>query len=70
MMKTWTLGKVMKRSKELSAHFRLLSGTVFLGILIFPTHLMAVFFLATENPEHNTTPPANAAEARAWGLQG
>ena len=60
----------MKRSKELSAHFRLLSGTVFLGILIFPTHLMAVFFLATENPEHNTTPPANAAEARAWGLQG
>ena len=60
----------MKRSKELSSHFRLLSGAVFLGILTFPTHLYAVFFLATENPEHNTTPPANAAEARAWDLQG
>ncbi len=60
----------MERSKELSSHFRLLSGAVFLGILTFPTHLYAVFFLATENPEHNTTPPANAAEARAWDLQG
>ena len=60
----------MKRSKELSSYFRLLRCAVFLGILTFPTHLYAVFFLATENPEHNTTPPANAAEARAWDLQG
>ena len=60
----------MKRSKELSAYFRLTSGAVFLSILVLPTNLFAVLFLETDNPEHNTTPPTDEAEARAWHLQG
>ena len=32
--------------------------------------LQAVHFVAVEDPQHNTTPPQDASEARLWHLQG
>jgi hypothetical protein len=70
MMKKWKLRKVRKRSKELSTYCRLTSAAIFLSLHVFSTNLEAVLFFATDDPEHNTTPPTDEAEARAWHLQG
>lgn len=46
-----------------------LYGLFTLGLLGIAS-LQAVIFSKTDDPEHNTTPPSDPAEAKAWHLQG
>ncbi len=71
MMKKKTLRKVRKRSKELSGILLTVFHNVLLASLFLrSTEAAAVLFIATDHPAHNTTPPPDESEARAWNLQG
>lgn len=60
----------MMPSKKLTSAtpFRLQGLCLLLFITTFS--LSAVIFVNTGDPDHNTTPPSNPAEAKAWHLQG
>ena len=61
------LGKAPGWSKELTWTFM---GWVLWQCVFLTLPLQAVHFVAVGDPQHNTTPPQDASEARLWHLQG
>ena len=60
----------MNSSKELSNATPFQFYGLCLGLWLYTTSLSAVIFVSTGDPDHNTVPPSNPAEAKAWHLQG
>lgn len=60
----------MNLSKELSKTMPFLFHGLCLGLWLHATSLSAVIFIHTGDPGHNTIPPSDTEEAKAWHLQG
>lgn len=60
----------MTPSKTLTNRMPFLLHGLCLLLFLTTISLSAVIFANTGDPEHNTTPPSNPAEAKAWHLQG